>query len=166
MPHKRNPVGSENLTGAARLLRGYMVSAYENVALWHERDISHSSGERVIVPDATIILDYALHRLARIVENLTVNADRMKENLERTYGLVFSQRLLLMLIDTGLSREAAYDLVQPLAMKAWRERTSFREIVEANEAVRQHLNLGQIGEAFDPAYHLREVDTIFGRIGL
>ncbi|MEO0742181.1 MAG: adenylosuccinate lyase [Bacteroidota bacterium] len=166
MPHKRNPVGSENLTGAARLLRGYMVSAYENVALWHERDISHSSVERVIVPDATIILDYALHRLARIVENLTVNADRMKENLERTYGLVFSQRLLLMLIDTGLSREAAYDLVQPLAMKAWRERTSFREIVEANEAVRQHLNLGQIGEAFDPAYHLREVDTIFGRIGL
>ncbi|MEL7360396.1 MAG: lyase family protein, partial [Cyanobacteria bacterium J06560_6] len=132
MPHKRNPVGSENLTGAARLLRGYMVSAYENVALWHERDISHSSVERVIVPDATIILDYALHRMARIVENLTVNADRMKENMERTYGLVFSQRLLLMLIDTGLSREAAYDLVQPLAMKAWRERTSFREIVEAN----------------------------------
>ncbi|MEL6611281.1 MAG: adenylosuccinate lyase [Bacteroidota bacterium] len=166
MPHKRNPVGSENLTGAARLLRGYMVSAYENVALWHERDISHSSVERVIVPDATIILDYALHRMARIVENLTVNADRMKENMERTYGLVFSQRLLLMLIDTGLSREAAYDLVQPLAMKAWRERTSFREIVEANEAVRQHLNLGQIGEAFDPAYHLREVDAIFERIEL
>ncbi|MEM8601619.1 MAG: adenylosuccinate lyase [Bacteroidota bacterium] len=166
MPHKRNPIGSENLTGAARLLRGYMVSAYENVALWHERDISHSSVERVIVPDATILLDYALHRLARIVENLTVNSDRMKENMERTYGLVFSQRLLLMLIDTGLSREVAYDLVQPLAMKAWRERTSFREIVEANEAVRQHLNLGQIGEAFDPAYHLREVDTVFERIGL
>ncbi|MEM9996568.1 MAG: adenylosuccinate lyase [Bacteroidota bacterium] len=166
MPHKRNPVGSENLTGAARLLRGYMVSAYENVALWHERDISHSSVERVIVPDATILLDYALHRLARIVENLTVNADRMKENLEQTYGLVFSQRLLLLLIDTGLSREAAYDLVQPLAMKAWRERTSFREIVEANEAVRQHLNLGQIGEAFDPAYHLREVDAIFERVRL
>ncbi|MEM6785707.1 MAG: adenylosuccinate lyase [Bacteroidota bacterium] len=166
MPHKRNPIGSENLTGAARLLRGYMVSAYENVALWHERDISHSSVERVIVPDATILLDYALHRLARIVENLTVNADRMKENMARTYGLVFSQRLLLMLIDTGLSRELAYDLVQPLAMKAWRERTSFREIVDTNEAVRQHLNLGQIGEAFDPTYHLREVDTVFERIGL
>ena len=166
MPHKRNPVGSENLTGAARLLRGYMVSAYENVALWHERDISHSSVERVIIPDATIILDYALHRMARIVENLTVYPERMQENLERTYGLVFSQRLLLMLIEAGLSREEAYDTVQPRAMQAWQERRSFREIVEADPAITEHLSPEQIVEAFDPAYHLRRVDEIFARVGL
>ncbi|NNF58305.1 MAG: adenylosuccinate lyase [Rhodothermaceae bacterium] len=166
MPHKRNPVGSENLTGAARLLRGYMISAYENVALWHERDISHSSVERVIIPDATIILDYALHRMARIVENLTVYPERMQENLERTYGLVFSQRLLLMLIEAGLSREDAYDTVQPRAMQAWQERRSFRDIVETDPAITEHLSDEQIAEAFDPAYHLRRVNEIFERVGL
>ena len=166
MPHKRNPVGSENLTGAARLLRGYMVSAYENVALWHERDISHSSVERVILPDATILLDYALDRMARIVEALTVYPERMRENIERTYGLVYSQRLLLMLIEAGLSREAAYDLVQPRAMQAWAERRSFRAIVEADPAITEHLSPEQIAEAFDPAYHLRHVDTLFERVGL
>ena len=166
MPHKRNPVGSENLTGMARLMRGYMVAAYENVALWHERDISHSSVERVILPDATIALDYALARLSRIVENLTVNPDRMLENLDRTYGLVYSQRLLLMLIETGLSREDAYDTVQPLAMQAWRERRSFREIVEGAPGITAHLSTDQIADAFDPAYHQAEVDTIFERVGL
>ena len=166
MPHKRNPIGSENLTGMARLLRGYMVAAYENVALWHERDISHSSVERVILPDATIALDYALARLARIVENLTVYPDRMLENLDRTYGLVYSQRLLLMLIETGLSREVAYDTVQPLAMQAWRERRSFREIVEGAPAVAGKLSAEQIADAFDPAYHQSQVDTIFERVGL
>ncbi|MDT0630340.1 adenylosuccinate lyase [Rubrivirga sp. S365] len=166
MPHKRNPIGSENLTGMARLLRGYMVAAYEDVALWHERDISHSSVERVILPDATTALDYALARLARIVENLTVYPDRMAENLERTYGLVYSQRLLLMLIETGLSREAAYDAVQPLAMQAWRERRSFREIVEAAPSVADRLSPVQIADAFDPAYHQAHVDEIFERVGL
>ncbi len=166
MPHKRNPVGSENLTGMARLMRGYMVAAYENVALWHERDISHSSVERVILPDATIVLDYALARLSRIVENLTVNPDRMLENLDRTYGLVYSQRLLLMLIETGLSREDAYDTVQPLAMQAWRERRSFRQIVEGAPGITAHLSTEQIADAFDPAYHQAEVDTIFERVGL
>ncbi|MEM6327586.1 MAG: adenylosuccinate lyase [Bacteroidota bacterium] len=166
MPHKRNPIGSENLTGMARLLRGYMVSAYENVALWHERDISHSSVERVILPDATIALDYALARMARIVERLTVNPDRMAENLERTYGLVYSQRLLLMLIETGLSREAAYDTVQPLAMEAWRERRSFREIVDGAPGITAHLSSEQIAEAFDPAYQIRNADAIFDRVGL
>ena len=166
MPHKRNPVGSENLTGMARLLRGYMVAAYEDVALWHERDISHSSVERVILPDATIALDYALRRLARIVEDLTVYPDRMAENLGRTYGLVYSQRLLLMLIETGMSREAAYDTVQPLAMEAWRERRSFREIVEASDAVTAALSADQIEGAFDPAYHQARVDEIFERVGL
>ncbi len=166
MPHKRNPVGSENLTGMARLLRGYMVAAYEDVALWHERDISHSSVERVILPDATIALDYALARLARIVENLTVYPDRMGENLDRTYGLVYSQRLLLMLIETGLSREDAYDTVQPLAMQAWRERRSFREIVEGAPGITGHLSSRQIADAFDPAYHQARVDEIFERVGL
>ena len=165
MPHKRNPVGSENLTGAARLLRGYMVAAYENVALWHERDISHSSVERVILPDATTILHYALVRMANIVENLQVYPERMQENLERTHGLVFSQRLLLKLIDTGMSREAAYDLVQPLAMQAWRERRSFRQIVDES-AVPEHLPTEAIDDAFDARYHLRHTDTIFERVGL
>jgi adenylosuccinate lyase len=165
MPHKRNPIGSENVTGTARLLRGYMVAAYENVALWHERDISHSSVERVILPDATTILHYALHRMANIVENLQVYPERMQENMDRTHGLVFSQRLLLGLIDAGMSREAAYDLVQPLAMQAWRERRSFRAIVE-DSAVTEHLSAEAIAEAFDPAYHLRHVDEIFERVGL
>ena len=166
MPHKRNPIGSENLTGMARLLRGYMVAAYEDVALWHERDISHSSVERVILPDATIALDYALARLARIVENLTVYPDRMSENLDRTYGLVYSQRLLLLLIESGLSREDAYDTVQPLAMQAWRERRSFRQIVEGAPGITAHLDAGQIAEAFDPAYHQTRVDEVFERVGL
>ena len=166
MPHKRNPIGSENLTGMARLMRGYMVAAYENVALWHERDISHSSVERVVLPDATIALDYALARLARIVEDLTVYPDRMAENLDRTYGLVYSQRLLLMLIEEGMSREAAYDTVQPLAMRAWRERRSFREIVEAAPPVADALTPEQIAGAFDPAYHTARVDEVFERVGL
>jgi adenylosuccinate lyase len=166
MPHKRNPVGSENLTGIARLLRGYMVAAYENVALWHERDISHSSVERVILPDATIALDYALDRMARIVEHLTVYPERMRENIGRTYGLVYSQRLLNLLIEAGLSREDAYDRVQPRAMQAWAERRSFREIVEADPAITEHLSPARIAEAFDPAYHLRYVDAIFERVGL
>ena len=166
MPHKRNPIGSENLTGMARLMRGYMVAGYENVALWHERDISHSSVERVILPDATIALDYALARMARIVENLTVYPDRMAENLDRTYGLVYSQRLLLAMIDAGMSREAAYDTVQPLAMRAWRERRSFREIVEAAPPVADALSPEQIADAFDPAYHQAQVDEIFERVGL
>jgi adenylosuccinate lyase len=166
MPHKRNPVGSENLTGAARLLRGYMVSAYENVALWHERDISHSSVERVILPDATQILDYALHRMAGIVGNLAVYPERMQENIERTYGLVYSQRLLLKLVEAGLSREAAYDTVQPLAMQAWRERRSFREIVEASDAVAEHLDAAALDDAFDPAYQVRNAGVIFERVGL
>ena len=166
MPHKRNPIGSENLTGMARLLRGYMVAAYEDVALWHERDISHSSVERVILPDATIALDYALARMARIVENLVVYPDRMTENLDRTYGLVYSQRLLLMLIEEGMSREAAYDTVQPLAMRAWRERRSFREIVQAEPDITGQLSAAQIADAFDPAYHQSRVDEVFERVGL
>ena len=166
MPHKRNPVGSENITGCARLLRGYMISAFENVALWHERDISHSSVERVIIPDATTILHYALHRFAGIVEQLVVYPENMKRNMERTYGLYNSQRLLIKLIDSGLSREAAYDLVQPLAMKAWEDGRSFEDIALESEEMRTHLTDEAIREAFDPAYYLRHVDHIFERVGI
>lgn len=166
MPHKRNPVGSENITGCARLLRGYMVSAYENVALWHERDISHSMVERVILPDATTILHYALHRFANIMENLTVYPKNMLRNMNRTFGLYNSQRLLLKLIEKGMNREAAYDLVQPLAMQAWEEERSFREIVDENEEIVEKLGANEIEDAFDPQYHLKYVDEIFERVGL
>ncbi len=166
MPHKRNPVGSENITGCARLLRGYMVSGYENVALWHERDISHSSVERVIIPDATTVLDYALHRFASIVENLVVYPEAMRENMERTFGLYNSQRLLIKLIDSGMNREEAYDLVQPLAMRAWTERKSFREIVDEDGRIADRIGSEQLADAFDPRYHLRNVDAIFERVGL
>lgn len=166
MPHKRNPVSSENLTGCARLLRGYMVSAYENVALWHERDISHSSVERVILPDATTILHYALTRMTRVIGGLVVFPEHMRRNMEASYGLYNSQRLLLKLIDTGLSREAAYDLVQPLAMQAWNEKRSFREIADESESIGAHLSSDDIADAFDAEYHLRHVDLLFERAGL
>jgi len=166
MPHKRNPVSSENITGCARLLRGYMVTAYENVALWHERDISHSSTERVYIPDATILLHYMLERMNRVVGNLLVYPDHMKRNMERTFGLVYSQRLLLMLIEKGLNREDAYDTVQPLAMQAWAEQRSFREIVDASNTITSHLSGNEINDAFDPDYHLKNVDVILSRVGL
>lgn len=166
MPHKRNPVGSENISGCARVLRGYMVSAYENIPLWHERDISHSSAERIIFPDATILLDYMLNRFTRIIDDLVVYADTMKENIDKTYGLIFSQRLLSMLIEKGLAREKAYDTVQPLAMQAWEEKRMFRELVEADETIKAHLSASDIGAAFDLEHHTRNVDAIFKRVGL
>jgi len=165
MPHKRNPVGSENITGCARVLRGYMVTAYENIPLWHERDISHSAAERIILPDATTLLDYMLSRFSRLVENLVVYPEHMKENIDRTFGLVFSQRLLLKLIESGMSREKAYDMVQPLAMQAWTERRSFRALVETSE-IAESLDAASIEDAFDLMYHTRQVDRIFGRVGL
>jgi adenylosuccinate lyase len=165
MPHKRNPVGSENISGCARVIRGYMLTSYENMPLWHERDISHSAAERIILPDATTLLDYMLDRFSRIIENLVVYPEHMKENIDRTFGLVFSQRVLLKLIDTGMSREKAYDMVQPLAMQAWKERRPFRELVEASD-IAQELDADSIADAFDLMYHTRQVDTIFKRLGL
>ncbi|MCP8618010.1 adenylosuccinate lyase [Salirhabdus salicampi] len=166
MPHKRNPIGSENMTGMARVIRGYMVTAYENVPLWHERDISHSSAERVILPDATIALNYMLNRFANIVEKLTVFEDNMKQNMERTYGLIYSQRVLLSLINKGLVREDAYDLVQPLAMEAWETKTPFRQLVEANETITSTLTEEELNNCFDYQYHLGQVDMIFRRLGI
>jgi adenylosuccinate lyase len=166
MPHKRNPVSSENITGCARVLRGYMISAYENMPLWHERDISHSSVERIILPDATILLDYMLHRFSGVIEKLMVYPENMLENMEKTHGLVFSQRLLLMLIDKGLNRENAYDTVQPLAMKAWEEKRDFQELVKSDQTIRENLSESEIKQAFDLAHHTRRVDEIFSRAGL
>ncbi|RXJ02369.1 adenylosuccinate lyase [Anaerobacillus alkaliphilus] len=166
MPHKRNPIGSENMTGLARVLRGHMVTAYENVALWHERDISHSSAERIIIPDATIALNYMLNRFGNIVKNLTVFPENMKRNMTRTYGLIYSQRVLLSLIDKGMVREEAYDLVQPKAMEAWERGVQFRDLVEADEKITSLLSTEEIDDCFDYNHHLKHVDTIFERVGL
>ncbi|GMB09170.1 adenylosuccinate lyase [Thermolongibacillus altinsuensis] len=166
MPHKRNPIGSENMTGMARVIRGYMLTAYENVPLWHERDISHSSAERIILPDATIALNYMLNRFTDIVKNLTVFPENMKRNMDRTLGLIYSQRVLLALIDTGMTREEAYDLVQPKAMEAWEKQVPFRSLIEADEIITSRLSKEQIDDCFDYNYHLKHVDTIFKRLGL
>ncbi|WP_121615763.1 adenylosuccinate lyase [Virgibacillus halodenitrificans] len=166
MPHKRNPIGSENMTGMARVIRGYMMTAYENVSLWHERDISHSSAERVILPDATIALNYMLNRFSNIVKNLTVFPENMKRNIDKTYGVIFSQRVLLSLIDKGMAREAAYDIVQPKAMQAWETATHFKDLVEAEEEITTRLTPEEINACFDYTYHLKNVDFIFERIGL
>lgn len=166
MPHKRNPIGSENITGCARVIRGYMVTAYENVPLWHERDISHSAAERIIVPDATILLDYMLGRFTRIIDQLTVFEDNMRSNMDKTLGLIFSQRVMLTLIDAGWSREQAYDTVQPLAMQAWETQVPFQSLVQGNESITATLNEAQIADCFDPSYHVKNVDAIFARLGL
>lgn len=166
MPHKRNPIGSENISGLARVIRGHMVSAYENVSLWHERDISHSSVERIILPDATMLLNYMLNRFGNIVKNLTVFPENMKRNMARTYGVPFSGRILTKLIDKGFSREQAYDTVQPRAMQAWEEQRQFREIVESTPEITEVLSAEEIEDAFNPSWHLKHVDTIFAKLGL
>lgn len=166
MPHKRNPIGTENMTGMARVIRGYMSTAYDNVALWHERDISHSSAERIILPDATIALNYMLNRFTNIVKNLTVYPEQMKKNIDITHGLIFSQRVLLALIEKGVVREDAYNLVQPKAMEAWEKQTSFQKLVETDPNITEHLSTAEIADCFDYTYHLKSVDQIFQRIGL
>ena len=166
MPHKRNPIGSENMTGLARVIRGYMTTAYENVPLWHERDISHSSAERIILPDATIALNYMLNRFGNIVKNLTVYPENMKRNMDRTLGLIYSQRVLLALIDKGMSREEAYDTVQPRAMEAWEKQVQFRSLIESDEKISGLLSEAEIDDCFDYNYHIKHVDMIFERLGL
>lgn len=166
MPHKRNPISSENITGCARVLRGYMITAYENIPLWHERDISHSSAERIILPDATMLLDYMLHRFSNVMENLVVFEDNMEINIWKTHGLVFSQRVLNKLIDQGMVREQAYDAVQPLAMRAWKEQIPFKPLVHEDPIISSQLSPEVIDELFDLAHHSRQVDQIFARVGL
>ncbi len=164
MPHKRNPVLSENLTGLARMVRAYVTPAMENVVLWHERDISHSSVERMIGPDATVTLDFALNRLAGLVDRLVVYPENMQKNLDRLGGLVHSQRVLLALTQKGAAREDAYRLVQRNAMKVWQEGGDFQKLLAADPDVRAHLTADEIAANFDIGHHLREVDTIFTRV--
>lgn len=166
MPHKRNPIGSENMSGLARVIRGYMVTAYENVTLWHERDISHSSAERIILPDTTILLNYMLNRFGNIVKNLTVFPENMLRNMDATFGLIYSQRVLLKLIDNGMSREAAYDLVQPKTAISWDEQVQFRPLLESDPEVTAILSQADLDDAFDYHHHLKNVDVIFERVGL
>ncbi len=166
MPHKRNPIGSENMCGCSRVMRGYMMAAYEDVPLWHERDISHSSAERIIAPDATELLDYMLNRFGSILETLTVFEENMRENINKTYGVIYSQRFMLKMIEKGFAREQAYDLVQPNAMKAWEEKVNFKELMENNEQVTAVLSQEEIDDCFNPAHHVKNVDVIFKRVGL
>ena len=164
MPHKRNPILSENLTGLARLLRGYALSAIEDVPLWHERDISHSSVERVIAPDATVTLDFMLHRFAGLMEGLRVYPDRMLENLAATRGLVFSQSVLLKLIEKGMERQAAYVVVQRNAMKVWDEGKDFQALLASDPEVAKLLSPDELRRAFDLQHQLRHVDRVFERV--
>ncbi|MGJ5133273.1 adenylosuccinate lyase [Bradyrhizobium oligotrophicum] len=164
MPHKRNPVLSENLTGLARMVRAYVSPAMENVVLWHERDISHSSVERMIGPDATVTLDFALVRLAGLVEKLLVYPANMEKNLDRLGGLVHSQRVLIALTQKGASREDSYKLVQRNAMPVWRGEGDFRTLLKADADVKKYLSDAEIDEQFDLGYHLKHVDTIFRRV--
>jgi adenylosuccinate lyase len=164
MPHKRNPVLSENVTGLARVVRAYVTPALEDVALWHERDISHSSVERMIAPDATASLDFALARLASIIDKLVVHPANMQKNLERMGGLVHSQRVMLALTQKGVSREEAYWIVQRNAMAAWKGETGFLALLNKDADVRRHLGESELSELFDPKQHFKHVDTIFARV--
>ena len=164
MPHKRNPIGSENMCGCARILRGYMVSAYENIPLWHERDISHSSAERIMLPDATILLDYMLNRFGNILENLVVFPENMLKNIYLTHKVIFAQRVMTALINKGFSRESAYDLVQPIAMKAWFEGQDYKELLSQNETVMSHFTPEELDQCFTLEYYLKQVPAIFERV--
>ena len=164
MPHKRNPILSENLTGLARLLRGYAGMALEDIALWHERDISHSSVERVIGPDACIVLDFMLHRASGLLEGLVVYPERMRENLEKMHGLIFSQRVLLALTEKGMLREDAYRVVQRNAMRVWQEGQDFQALLAADPEIQRYLSAAALGELFDLAYHTKEIDRVFARV--
>jgi adenylosuccinate lyase len=166
MPHKRNPVICERICGLARVLRANALAAMENVALWHERDISHSSAERIIVPDSTILLDYMLNKFIEVISGLNVYPDNMLSNLARTHGLIFSQRVLLALMDKGLRRQEAYDLVQRCAMKTWREGSDFKENLLQDKEVPRYLSRKDLDKIFDLDYYLRNVEKIFRKVGL
>lgn len=166
MPHKKNPIIAERICGMARLIRGNAQVALENVALWHERDISHSSAERVILPDSTIALDYILQKMTQTLEGLRVFSEQMLENIEKVYGLIFSQRVMLALVEKGVSRETAYAWVQRNALKAWDTRSSFQDYVLKDAEIQGVLNPEEVAELFDYAYHTKNIDYIFRRVGL
>jgi adenylosuccinate lyase len=164
MPHKRNPISSENLSGLARLVRSYSISALENVPLWHERDISHSSVERVIAPDATILIDYMINRLTSIIENLIVYPENMKANLEKMGGLIYSEAVLLLLTKKGVTREEAYGVVQRNAMRVWEKSEDFKTLLSQDEEIKRILTQKELEAAFDIRSHLKHVDDIFRRV--
>lgn len=166
MPHKRNPITCEQVCGLARLLRGYAGTALENVALWHERDISHSSVERVILPDSTIITDHILQQMIRVIRDLKIYPQNLLRNLELTGGLIYSQRVLLELVESGFSREKAYDLVQRCALEAWENGRLFKEVLMAETEVMEQLSREKLDNCFDPAYYMKHVDYIYRRLGL
>lgn len=166
MPHKRNPISSENICGCARVIRGYMNAAFDDVALWHERDISHSAVERIILPDALILLDYMLHRYTGVLKDLGVFPERMLNNIYQTNGVIFTQRVMIALIDKGLAREQAYDLVQPLAMDAWQNNKKFKELLYSSDELFKYLNKAEIEECFTLDYYLARVDDIYQRVGI
>jgi len=164
MPHKRNPVGCENLSGLARVVRSNAMAAMENIALWHERDISHSSVERIIIPDSTILVDYMLARLTGILRGLVAYPERMLDNIGKSYGLYNSQRVLLKLIEKGLSREDAYSLVQKNAMQSWQQREDFKDILAQDPLIKKHLSAKDMGTLFDLKYYTKNVNYIFKRV--
>ncbi|UQS83231.1 adenylosuccinate lyase [Bombilactobacillus thymidiniphilus] len=166
MPHKRNPIGSENITGLARVIKGHVFTALEDIQLWHERDISHSSAERIILPDTTELLDYMLQRFTKIMQELTVFPDKMVADLNITHGLIYSQRVMLKLVEAGLSREQAYDLVQPKTAQVWEQQVDFRQLLESDNTIMQHLTQADLDDAFDYQWHLRNVQSVFDRLGL
>lgn len=166
MPHKRNPISSENICGCARVMRGYMATFYENVALWHERDISHSATERIILPDATMLLDYMLVRLKGILENLVVFPEQMLENIYKTKKIIFAQRVMNSLIDKGLSREEAYDTVQPIAMEAWGKQLDYQTLLSDNKKIASLLSKNELDACFTLDYYLKNVDFILHRSGI
>jgi len=164
MPHKRNPIGSENLCGLARIVRTNALSAFENIALWHERDISHSSVERVIGPDSTILMDYMLHRMTNMLNKLLVYPKNMRANLDKLKGLIFSQQVLVALAEAGVTRENAYRLVQEQAMQVWQGKGSFMDLILGDSTIRKHLGEEKIKEIFDVSYHLKYISAIFSRV--
>ncbi|WP_353990178.1 adenylosuccinate lyase [Pediococcus argentinicus] len=166
MPHKRNPISSENVSGLARVLKGEMVTSFENINLWHERDISHSSAERIILPDATALVDYILNRMTNVLRGLVVNEDAIKRNLEQTHGLIFSQHILLSLIEAGWSREDAYDTIQPITMQVWETGVSFKDLFLKNNRIVDSIGKEHLTQLFDLNFHLRNVDKIFARFDM
>ncbi|MDE5662706.1 MAG: adenylosuccinate lyase [Muribaculaceae bacterium] len=166
MPHKRNPISSENICGCARVLRGYMMTGYDNVALWHERDISHSATERILMPDATILLDYMLNRMMGILENLVVFEDRMKQNIYMTNGVIFAQRVMNALIDKGFVREKAYDTVQPIAMRAMAEGAAYQDLLAQDPVIKEMLTPEELAACFTLEYYMKNVDFIYERNGI
>ena len=164
MPHKRNPISSENITGIARVIRGYMLTSYENVVLWHERDISHSSAERIISQDATNLIDYQITRFTNILKNLKVFEKNMIKNIDKTNGVIFSQRVLLKLVEKGLSREESYDIIQPKAMYSWENKINFKDLLLNDKLIMRYLSKNELDDCFNYKYHVSRLEEIYDRV--